>query len=81
MKTVDVAINTGLTCAHCQRPIRVGQVYVMLYKADKSGQMSWCHMHLQCDALRRGAVPVALRSLPMARRPDGQMCVKGGKSL
>lgn len=68
MNLVMMAKTNALTCDLCQARITPGEVYVLLYTENERGQLAWKSAHLECDARRRGAQKVRLRSLPMARK-------------
>ena len=72
MNLVMVAKTRVLTCEICGGRITEGEVYVLLYAENERGQLGWKTAHLECDARRRGAQKVRLRSLPMAKRKGGE---------
>lgn len=78
MNLVMVARMRVLTCDICAGRITAGEVYVLLYAENERGQMGWKTVHLECDARRRGAQKVRLRSLPMAQTRNGLAVKKGG---
>lgn len=76
VKAVNLVMMAKLAsqqCDLCGRQINAGMVYVLLYAEGPDGQLKWTCAHLECDARRRGAQKVRLRSLPMA------ICSKEGK--
>lgn len=80
MNLVMVAKTRVLTCDLCKGAIAPGEVYVLLYVEDEHGQLGWKNAHIYCDARRRGAQMVRLRSLPMAATKDGlAVRCKGGR--
>lgn len=72
MIMVMMAKARVLTCEFCGARITEGEVYVLLFVENRQGQLTWTNAHLECDARRRGAQKVRLRSLPMAIRKGGQ---------
>lgn len=74
---VMVAKTRVMTCEICGGRITEGEVYVLLYAENERGQLGWKTVHLECDARRRGAQKVRLRSLPMVRTKDGLAVKKG----
>lgn len=76
MNLVMKAKSNSQKCDICGARVTMGEVYVLLYRENEQGQLGWTCAHLECDARRRGAQKVRLRSLPMAVTKDGLAVAK-----